>query len=269
LTKSSHPNIIKSLRFLKKVNEEKMTIILTSLLKSRIKDEEGNHIPIPIEDTNGILTNIKNSLKKTTRFVSVANNPISFEENDERARQLFESIELTFGKNKFQEKILLDGRNMNKAEEILKSADFIFLQGGKCLQQIKFFEAIHLKEIISNFDGVVVGSSAGAMNLCDTVANFPEELVDLDEPRWFEGLGFYDQIVIPHFDGETLTYQIPCDEIDPINDYILPMSQGKTFLGLTNESYIMIDNNKNITFFGDIYTISDGKVNKLQQEISR
>ena len=246
-----------------------MTIILTSLLKSRIKDEEGNHIPIPIEDTNGILTNIKNSLKKTTRFVSVANNPISFEENDERARQLFESIELTFGKNKFQEKILLDGRNMNKAEEILKSADFIFLQGGKCLQQIKFFEAIHLKEIISNFDGVVVGSSAGAMNLCDTVANFPEELVGLDDPRWFEGLGFYDQIVIPHFDGETLTYQIPCDEIDPINDYILPMSQGKTFLGLTNESYIRIDNNKNITFFGDIYTISDGKVNKLQQEISR
>lgn len=245
-----------------------MTIFLTSFMKSRIKDDEGNHIPIPIEDTNGMLTNIKKNLKQTNRFVSIANNPLSFEENDERARQLFESITLTFGKDKFQEKILLDGRNMKRAEEILKSADFIFLQGGKCLRQMEFFEAIHLKENLSNFDGVVVGSSAGAMNLCDTVANFPEELVDLDEPRWLKGLGFYDQIVIPHFDGETLTYQIPCDEIDVI-DNILPMSQSKTFLGLTNESYVMIDNNKNITFFGDIYTISDGKVSKLQQEISK
>ncbi len=246
-----------------------MTIILTSLLKSRIKDEEGNHIPIPIEDTNGMLTNIKNSLKKTTRFVSVANNPISFEENDERARQLFESITLTFGKDKFQEKILLDNRNMDKAESILKDADFIFLQGGKCLQQMEFFRSINLKAILSNFDGVVVGGSAGAMNLCDTIANFPEELVDLDEPRWFQGLGFYDQIIIPHFDGETLTYQIPCDEVDVINDYILPMSDGKKFLGLTNESYIMIDNHNNVKFYGDIYIISDGKVDKYQPEISR
>ena len=119
-----------------------------------------------------------------------------------------------------------------------------------------------MKEIFNNYKGLVIGVSAGTMNLCKTVANFPEELVDLDEPRWLSGLGFYDGIVIPHFDGENIAYQIPCDEIDVVNDYILPLSKDKEFIGLPNGSYVLIDNNGSVNYYGDVYKISNGAVTK-------
>lgn len=127
--------------------------------------------------------------------------------------------------------------------------------------QLNFFNQINLKEILKNFDGLLIGISAGTMNLCKTVANFPEEECDLAEPRWLEGLGFYDKTVIPHFDGENLKYQIEC-EIDLVKDWILPMSFKEPFIGIPNDSYILIDGNK-IKFYGNMYLIDAGKVSKI------
>ena len=83
----------------------------------------------------------------------------------------------------------------------------------------------------------------------------------MPEPRWLEGLGFYDKIVIPHFDGENLKYQIEC-EIDLVKDWILPMSFKEPFIGIPNDSYILIDGNK-IKFYGNMYLIDAGKVSKI------
>ena len=136
----------------------------------------------------------------------------------------------------------------------------IILCGGKCLIQNKFFEKINLKEFLQSYKNLVIGISAGSMNLCNTVANFPEELVDIDDPRWFDGLGFCDKIIIPHFDQNG--YQFDCPEVDLVNDYIFPMSVGKEFYGIDNDSYILINNNK-IELFGNIYKIFDKKIQKI------
>lgn len=242
-----------------------MTIFLTSRLKTHIKDEEGNRIAVPLDDENQILTNIKKHLKGTKRLVYVANNPDNIEENDFRILTYFESFNLTWRGGEFEEKILLDSRNISKSKEILENADLIILSGGKCLCQKKFFENIGLKDILTKFQGVVIGISAGTMNLCKTVANFPEELSDLDEPRWFEGLGFCDDIIIPHFDGENKIYQIECEEVDVIGDYVLPASYEKALTGIPNGSYILLDENDKKEYFGTVYKISKGKVKKLKR----
>ena len=240
-----------------------MTLFLTSTINTYYKDENGNKIAIPVEDENLILTNLKKFLKKKNRLVYVANDPNNIEKNESRIKVLCES----FDKSglKFKEKILLDSRNKHKAKEILSGADLVILSGGKCLRQLEFFNEINLKEIIKEHNLLTIGISAGSMNLCNIVANFPEETSDLGEPLWVNGLGFYDGIFIPHFDGETKTYQIEDVEIDVVNDYVLPLSKEKELIGVPNGSYILINDNK-VSYYGKIYKILNGKIKILRQK---
>lgn len=236
-----------------------MTFILTSYIKFYQKDDGGNKIVHPIKNESKLIPNLKKYIKNTNRIVYVANNP-NFEGNDLRSKLTFESFEMTGFK--FKEKILLDNKNWRNAKEIICGADLVILSAGKCLCQKKFFKKIKLKKLLKNFGGLVIGISAGSMNLCKIVANFPEELVDVKEPRWFKGLGYFNEIIIPHFDGEAIKYQFECEEVDLINDYVLPMSYKRDFIGIPNGSYFLIDNDGKIEAFGDMYKISKGNVSK-------
>lgn len=240
-----------------------MILFLTSMLNTRIKDKDGNKTTIPLENINGVLDNIKKYLSGTNRIVYVANDPNNVIENEERIKNTIDSFSLS--NLNFNEKILLDARNKKDAKNIILGANIVILSGGKILCQNKFFRSIRLKKILKHFNGIVIGISAGTMNLCKTVFNFPEEKADIKERKWVKGLGFYDKIIIPHFDGETNTYQIECEEIDVAGDYILPASHKKEFLGIPNGSYILIDNNKNVSFFGEMYAIANGVTKKIER----
>lgn len=238
-----------------------MAFILTSFLKTYIRDEFNNKFSVALDDENEILTNIKKYTKAYDRIVFVANDPSFLEENEQKARIVFESFDKTglF----FKEKILLDDRNKKNAKEILSKANLIILNGGRCICQLNFFSEINLKDILESFEGLVIGISAGTMNLCSIVCNFAEDLESFKEPRWLNGLGFYNKIIIPHFDGETMTYQIPIPELDVIKEQILPLSNEKDFLAIPNGTYILIENNKTETIFGKAYTISNSIVKTL------
>ena len=240
-----------------------MVLFLTSRLNTLVKDKDGNKTTIPLENVNGVLDNIKKYLSGTNRIVYVANDPNNVIENEERIKNTIDSFSLS--NLNFNEKILLDARNKKDAKNIILGANIVILSGGKILCQNKFFRSIRLKKILKHFNGIVIGISAGTMNLCKTVFNFPEEKADIKERKWVKGLGFYDKIIIPHFDGETNTYQIECEEVDVAGDYILPASHKKEFLGIPNGSYILIDNNKNISFFGEMYAIENGVTKKIER----
>lgn len=237
-----------------------MAIILTSLLKTHYYDENGNRIAIALENENGILQVIKKFLPHADSLVVVANDPLDYEDNDAKLNVIAQSFDKTG--IAFKRATVLDERNKGEASDIIGEADLIILSGGKCWCQKKFFDQIGLKKLLANHAGVIIGVSAGSMNLCNTIANFPEEASDLDDPRWFDGMGFFDGIIIPHFDGETATYQFDCGDINVARDYVLPMSQERDFIGLPNGSFIVIDNGGGISYHGDVYKISKGVVTK-------
>lgn len=235
-----------------------MTIMPTSRLDTYKVNEQGEKMTLALTNYNELLTNLKKAIKGTNRIVVIANDPYNNEENDTRFQVVFESFKLT-GFD-FKEKVVLDARNASDAKNILLGADVIILSGGKVLCQNKFLKVIKLKRILKNYEGLVIGISAGTMNLCKKVANFPEELCDLKEKRWIKGLGFHDDIIIPHFDG--VSYQIECEEVDVVKDFVLPSSYKHTLLGFPNGSYVLIDHEKKVTYFGDMYTIEKGEVKK-------
>ena len=57
---------------------------------------------------------------------------------------------------------------------MLCAYDVIFLGGGHVPTQNAFFHRIGLREKIRNFDGIVIGISAGSMNSADVVYAQPE-----------------------------------------------------------------------------------------------
>lgn len=239
-----------------------MAFILASSLRYYAIDDNGAVFPFALENTNGIADCIKAYIPHNDKFVFVANDPDDVQDNDFKAyliRRGFELAGLCF--DRFE---TLDGRNSDNAKAVCQGASLIYLRGGKCTRQLAFFNEIGMRDILSATDALVVGVSAGAMNLCKTVANFPEDPTDLSEPRWLDGLRLIDKIFIPHFDCDACEYQFPCDDFDIANDYILPMSQGREFLGVANDGYAIIDNNEKMRVFGNACTIKDGKITKLR-----
>lgn len=238
-----------------------MAFILASLLRTHIYDENGIRVPVPFYDENGILGTIKTFLPSTKSLVVVANDPLDFDDNDAKISVVAKSF--TMAGMPFDSATVVDERNKAAAADIIANADLIILSGGKCLCQNNFFNEINLKNLLCKHDGLTIGVSAGSMNLCKTVANFPEEQCDITDPRWFDGMGFFGDIIIPHFDGETSAYQFDCGDIDPVRDYILPMSHKADFIGLPNGSFVTVDNCGVIAYHGDIYKISKGVVTKI------
>ena len=235
-----------------------MRIILASSFNCNEKDGKGVRFPIPLTNTNSYLSNLKNYISKYDSVVVVANNPISYEITDMYANFLFASLDLS--DLKFKNKTILDNRNKKNAKTIIENANLIFLSGGKLECQLDFFAEIGLRELIKNHNGLIIGGSAGAMNLCNYACNFPEALDEVNSKQreyFLKGLGFHNELLIPHFDGK----KYDSDEVDVLNKFILPLSQEREFIAFDDDSYIVV-NNGEAEYFGSFYKIKDGKIRK-------
>ena len=235
-----------------------LTFFLASSLSMHDEDEFGNKFPKAIENENQIFENIKKNLTDTKLCLSICNDPTDYERNDYKLKNVEESFALS--NLNFNQYILIDNRNIEIAPLVIKKANLILLMGGKIICQNDFLQKIKFKERLKFSNAVVIGVSAGAMNLCKGVFNFPEEISEINEQKEVKGLGFFDKYLIPHFDGDNMIYQIPT-EINIVKEYILPFSNKNSLLGLPNGSYIMIKD-KNYKIYGTSYLIENNQVKK-------
>ncbi len=230
------------------------TVILTSCLDLYYKDEQKNRIPHHFGDKNGILTLLKNSIKKYDNFLFVASVQDNAEMTDMYANVTFESFDITLPFKNYQ---VLDGRTKDQAAQLISQADFIFLCGGHVPTQNKFFANINLTQLIQNTDAVICGASAGSMNCATTVYCPPEldgEALDPNFEEYFAGLGLTDINILPHFD----TYDdLMLDGKRYIEDIILPDSYRTDILAINDGAYVVVKDGVS-TAFGETYTIKNG-----------
>ena len=158
---------------------------------------------------------------------------------------------------------ILDGETAEYAEELVSDSDFLVLAGGHVPTQNDFFREIHLREILEDFPGVVMGISAGSMNCADFVYVQPEEEGESspDFPRWAQGLGLTDVNILPHYqkvkdnilDGQRL-----------FEDITYADSMGNTFFALPDGSYFYQDDD-GLLLCGEGYRLRDGILEQLTQ----
>ena len=212
-----------------------------------------------LSNINGFRKKLTDLLEDGKNFVFICNESQFVEHNEISARFIFDALNDS-GLN-FEKYTVLDNGNKDKAEEILQNADFVYLQGGTIFVQNQFLKEINFNQIMQNSNAVVMGKSAGAMNLQNQVYVYPETDEEVDNPKWVDGLGYSKYIIIPHFNLETGN-EYCFGNFNLLKDYFIPDSMGNKFYALPNGSYIYYENNT-YTLYGLAYTIENGEVVKI------
>ena len=153
-----------------------------------------------VDPVNGLEDNLLLALKNPCKALFVASSPDDVYMTEKHAYEMKEIYE--HSGIIFEEYILLDRRNQEQATELVSKAEFIVLAGGHVPTQLDFFYELNLRQLLTDFDGIVMGISAGTMNSADIVYVHPEregETAFTDDQRYRQGLGLCKAMVLPHY----------------------------------------------------------------------
>lgn len=212
---------------------------------------------------NQFRANLKKYWKKDARCLIISAFPDRHEVDDEMASFMRHALEESgLSVDCFD---IWDDRTTDFSEEILHSYDVILLGGGHVPTQHAFFERICLRDIMRNYDGIVIGISAGTMNCAELVYAQPEEAgeaVDPDYEKFFPGLGITSVNILPHYQ---MVKNYMLDGMRLYEDITYGDSWGHEFLVLCDGSYLLIEGQRH-TVYGEAYRIADGKIQKICEE---
>ena len=205
---------------------------------------------------------IKEDIKNDMSITFIASLFGEYERNTTQVKEIvnvFKNIDINFNRVllrgtieagpkgvKIKEVHLIDNRvSKEDAYKYIEKIDIVYLMGGSPELEMKSIIEYNLFNILRDRNGITIGTSAGAMNQTDRVIYKDDfknyELVD------YQGLGFIDLNIYPHFDIDNKEYM---DEVFEVSKYA-------RIVGLPNESFIRIKDN-DIDFVGKHYFIENG-----------
>ncbi len=212
-----------------------------------------------LSNNNGFVDRIREVLPPTPRALFVAADP----ENREMTCRFAAETCGAFCQAgiPFSAYEILDAFNADEATNLVASSDLILLSGGHVPTQNAFFQDIGLREILEDFDGTVVGISAGSMNCADEVYVQPEEAgeSDPDFERFAPGLALTDINILPHY--QKVRNNI-LDGLRLFEDLTYTDSMGRMFFALPDNSYFVQDDDS-LLLFGEAYRIMDGEKEQI------
>ena len=164
----------------------------------------------------------------------------------------------------FSKYTVLDATNAQSAKKLVHSSDFIIFAGGHVPTQNAFLNAIRMRQLLSDYDGVVMGISAGSMNLADTVYVQPEEPGESspDFVRFAPGLGLTPVNILPHYQKVKDNY---LDGKRLYEDITFADSVGHEFFVLPDNSYFYQDED-GLLLCGKGYRLRNGIMEQLTDD---
>ena len=234
----------------------KAHLFLTSLA-SELFFENGIITSNGLYKINDFENNLKKYWKDKSKILYITADP----DNQATNKSIIDSFKNDFKSSKLScDKIdLCDGFNNTQK---LEDYDVIILGGGHVPTQNKFFEKINLREKIKNFEGIIIGISAGSMNCAQIVYSAPEldgEAVDPNFKRFLKGLNLTKFQILPHY------YSIKNNKLDGlrvIEDIAYDDSVGRCIYIIPDGSYIY-QNKGECYLYGEGFTIKDKILTKI------
>lgn len=237
-----------------------MTIFLTS---SPTGPLDNSRKVDGLDPKNHFIDELRKNWKSNSKCCIIASDPNSYQRNDEMSnffKSVFVNEQLSVASFS-----VIDNRNKNISSDDLRNYDVILLSGGHVPTQNKFFQEINLKDKIKNFDGIIIGISAGSMNSADMVYCQPEEAGEAVDPnfqRWITGLNLTKWNILPHYQ---MTKNNILDGKKLFEDITYPDSVDHQFLALVDGSYLLVDDGHEI-IYGECYLIENGQIRLICHE---
>lgn len=223
------------------------------------------HSPATLNPANGFLRRLRAALPPNPKALFICSDPNDHAMTDFFVRDMADAF--ARAGLPLSVSVPLDSRTRILAPAMIRQADFIILMGGHVPTQNAFFQEIGLKALLANFQGVIMGVSAGSMNAAGLVYAQPEADGETraDFRRFYPGLGLTDIHICPHYqqvkdwelDGKRLYGEIT--EAD---------SMGHSFYIFPDGTYLYRDDD-DCAIYGECLRMSDGITEKLTLEGQR
>ena len=216
-----------------------------------------------LNPANGFAAELLKAVPRPCRGLAVCSDPDDYERTDFFCHSVREGFEV--GGVVFSDYRILDRRNQSRAAELIQCADLIILMGGHVPTQNRFFAEIQLRELLKNYDGVIVGISAGSMNSAGVVYAQPElegEAVSSEYRRFLPGLDLTKIMILPHYQ------KIKDDVLDGLRlfeDITFADSMGRKFYVLPDGSYLYLRDGRE-ELRGAAWLIEDGAMRKISED---
>ncbi|MEG0614060.1 MAG: Type 1 glutamine amidotransferase-like domain-containing protein [Clostridium sp.] len=144
---------------------------------------------------------------------------------------------------------VIDGRiSKEVAQEIVRNADVLWLAGGDTPTQFAYLESYGLIPCIREQKGVVIGMSAGSINMTKTAVC--TLTCEHNKLKIYEALGLVEFSVEPHFDKEDITEEL------------LLLSEKYPLYGICDDGAIICTED-NTLYIGDVFLIEKGHVTRV------
>lgn len=193
---------------------------------------------------------LKQLITKPKLLVAISTSPDNYAKNDTYFKGNDEVVGIIKIINKIfpelEEKVLLDRRiSKDKGIEYLNNADIIFLLGGNPFTGLKYIKENGFDNIIKKSDALIIGVSAGSMNLA--VNSYYSKDENYQRSIFYKGIGLIDITIDPHFD---------INNKEQVDEALINSKKHK-IIGLPNESAIIINDN-DIIVVGEKYVFEKG-----------
>lgn len=191
---------------------------------------------------------LKTYIKEDMNFVFVASEFENiFEKTDWYCNhfiKMFSNDGITFDSVK-----VIDGRmSKETAQDMVRKADVLWLAGGDTPTQFAYLKSYGLISCIREQRGVIVGMSAGSINMTKTAVC--TITCEHDELKIYEALGLVEFSIEPHFDRDNITEEL------------LMLSEKYPMYGICDDGAIICTED-NTLFIGDVFLIDNGHVTRV------
>ncbi len=195
---------------------------------------------------------LQKDLKDRKSLVLISSNPSLSEDNGAAERSWLDHADI-----KFDETHLINYRvPKEEAHSLIETVSVIFLLGGDTIKQHAFLKEYELADAIKNSSAVVIGASAGAINMsakwvCSKNFGYPVETSTV-----YEGIGLHDFAVLSHFDLENNLAQVQ-EELAALSEEL--------DVYVSNKDCALRVQGDRIDILGDVYFVSPTGMQKLAE----
>ena len=191
---------------------------------------------------------LRTYIKENNKFVFVASEfETIYEKTDWYCNyflKMFSDCGITFESVK-----VIDARmSKETAQDMVRNADIVWLSGGDTPTQFKYLKSYGLIPCIREQKGVVIGMSAGSINMTKTAVC--TLTCGHNELEIYRALGLVEFSVEPHFDKDNIT------------DELLMLSKKYPLYGICDDGAIICTEDTT-AFIGDVFLIDNGHLNRV------
>ncbi|PIH55280.1 Type 1 glutamine amidotransferase-like domain-containing protein [Paenibacillus sp. LK1] len=157
----------------------------------------------------------------------------------------------------FDEYYFIDYRMQKEdARRFIQNASVIFLCGGYPVLQNDFLTEYELSDVIKNSNAVIMGASAGALNMAAKWLSL-NNTDEVETSAIYDGIGFDQFAYESHSQRDYATF---------VQGYLFPLSEEIDVYAAEQESAVRVKDDK-IEIMGPVYLISQSKIQKLVETL--